>query len=65
MSPRREPKNAVPPPDVESDATDGGWDPYVASLLGAEGLPAAAGAHDEDDGEPVMSFASTGWRHGR
>jgi hypothetical protein len=51
-----EPKIAAAPEAPELD-TDGGWDPYVTSLLlnGARERDAAEG--DEDDGAPVMSFS--------
>ena len=39
------------------DSTDGGWDPYVASLiLGATARPGIPGDDSGDDG-PVMNFS--------
>lgn len=54
-----------PQADTDNDATDGGWDPYVASLMSG-GVPTAVPAGDaEDDGIPVMSLtAGVGRRRG-
>lgn len=65
MATREEPKHESSPQDAEFDATDGGWDPYVTSLLlGTTGLKAAP-AEGEDDGVPVMSFSRVQEKRGR
>jgi hypothetical protein len=56
MSPQEEPKDALAPQDPELESTDGGWDPYVASLLMSGGA-APRNASDEDDSAPVMSLS--------
>jgi hypothetical protein len=62
MSLKDEPKLAARPEDPELECTDGGWDPYVTSLLnGAAGV--AAPVADDDD-QPVMSFSTTATRRG-
>ncbi len=60
----REPKTTSQASDAGFDATDGGWDPYVAALMSGE-TTAEPSAPDEEDDEPVMSFASTEARRGR
>jgi hypothetical protein len=56
MSVKDEPKPAGPPEDPELEATDGGWDPYVTSLL--MGSAQAGESTDvEDDEQPVMSLS--------
>ena len=57
MSPKEEPKSADGPQDPELDATDGGWDPYVTSLLMSDARQGDAADSDEDDAVPVMSFS--------
>jgi hypothetical protein len=52
-----EPRSASGPQDPELDATDGGWDPYVTSLLAGGRSPGGDTADGEDDGVPVMSLA--------
>jgi len=56
MSPKDDPKDAFAPQDPELEATDGGWDPYVASLL-MSGSAASQTSSDEDDSAPVMSLS--------
>ena len=56
MSPQEEPKNAAALQEQELESTDGGWDPYVASLLMSGGRPGNAVTADKDDDAPVMSM---------
>lgn len=56
MSPTETAKSAAAPQDDDFEATDGGWDPYVTSLL-MNGARESAAADGEDDGVPVMSFS--------
>jgi hypothetical protein len=57
MNARLEPGSFSSETESELDATDGGWDPYVTSLLtGSAGQPAST-TDDDDDGVPVMSFS--------
>lgn len=60
MSPQEEPKLAGLPEDPELESTDGGWDPYVTSLLMSAGRSTLSS--EDEDGEPVMSFSTTGKR---
>jgi hypothetical protein len=53
MSLKEEPKLAIRPEDAEVDALDGGWDPYVASLILSQGQI----LDERDDSEPVRSFS--------
>jgi len=58
-----EPRSASPPEDDEFDSMDGGWDPYVTSLL----LGNASGASEinTDLSEPVRSFSKIEERRAR
>ena len=59
MSRMEEPKHAMDPQqDPELELTDGGWDPYVASLL-LSGGRRADDVSDEDEGVPVMSLSQS------
>lgn len=62
---RISPSTQDPPAEYpELEATDGGWDPYVTSLLAG----AAGQAHPpagDDDGLPVMSLARVEQRRAR
>ena len=58
MSSREEPKNAAALPEPELESTDGGWDPYIASLLMSGRQLGDAIPDDEDESAPVMSFSS-------
>lgn len=51
------PKVALAADDPESDVTDGGWDPYVTSLLVRAASGSAKAGDEADDGAPVMSFS--------
>ena len=51
-----EPKITAAPQEPEPD-TDGGWDPYVTSLLLNGAREREAAERDEEDGAPVMSFS--------
>jgi hypothetical protein len=64
MSPQEEPKNAAAPQEPELESTDGGWDPYVASLLMSGGRLGHEVAGDEDDSAPVMSFSNASGSRG-
>ena len=64
MSPQVEPKNAAAPQEPELESTDGGWDPYVASLLMSGGRLGHDLTDDEDDSTPVMSFSNAGGNRG-
>ncbi len=64
MSSMEEPKNAMAPQDPELELTDGGWDPYVASLLASGGKRADA-AGDEDDNAPVMTLSQAAASRGK
>jgi hypothetical protein len=57
MNRQTEPRTAPGPDDPELEATDGGWDPYVTSLLASGGAAAGGAGDEEDDGVPVMSFS--------
>jgi hypothetical protein len=53
----REPLDPGYSSDTEFDATDGGWDPYVASLIGSALSKASDSSRDEDDTQPVMTIS--------
>ncbi len=57
MRSQHDPRNAATPPDPDFESTDGGWDPYVTSLLMTDSQPRDVADEDEDDGAPVMSFS--------
>jgi hypothetical protein len=56
MSPKDGPRDILAQDDPELESTDGGWDPYVASLLLGDGTQSPAVA-DEEDSAPVMSLS--------
>ncbi|CAG0940251.1 hypothetical protein GPROT2_00871 [Gammaproteobacteria bacterium] len=57
MPPHASPKVALAADDPETDVTDGGWDPYVTSLLASAAGGSAEAGDEADDGAPVMSFS--------
>jgi hypothetical protein len=57
MNARLEPKNPLSDVEPESDATDGGWDPYVTGLLQGRNADASLATGDDEDATPVMSFS--------
>lgn len=62
---RTSPSTQDPPAEYpELEGTDGGWDPYVTSLL-AGGTGEAHPAAGEEDSLPVMSLARIEQRRGR
>jgi hypothetical protein len=65
MPSHAEPKFAAGPQDPELESTDGGWDPYVTSLLKGGAPRDDALSDDEDDGAPVMSFSRVEGKRGR
>lgn len=65
MRSRDEPKHSPPSTEPDFDATDGGWDPYVTSLMAGAGVAPDLSDDPEDDGVPVMSFSRTEARRGR
>lgn len=57
MSPHTEPRALDAPQDADLDATDGGWDPYVTSLLRGDEQRKSLAADTEEDPSPVMSLS--------
>jgi hypothetical protein len=61
MTSSHEPKSTGDTGEPEFEITDGGWDPYVTSLLMGgstqSGTESDDDAGDADDGAPVMSFS--------
>jgi hypothetical protein len=57
MSPTEEPKSAAAAQYPELEGTDGGWDPYVTSLLMSGARESEAADGDEDESVPVMSLS--------
>jgi hypothetical protein len=58
MSAKEEPGLNSHPEDPELESTDGGWDPYVASLLAGHARATERRVR-EQAGEPVRSFSRT------
>ena len=54
----REPLDPGDSSDTEFDATDGGWDPYIASLIGSASSKAGNSPLEEDDTQPVMTIST-------
>lgn len=53
MRTERDPRDVLALAEPEADATDGGWDPYIAKLLDTD-KSRSAGTGEEDDDTPVM-----------
>jgi len=64
MSSREEPKNAAAVQEPELESTDGGWDPYIASLLMSGRQLDDGITDDEDQNAPVMSFSNASGNRG-
>lgn len=56
MRTERDPRDVLVLAEPEADATDGGWDPYIATLLNAD-APHGASTGEEDDDTPVMTLS--------
>ncbi len=65
MSAYEEPRLTARPPDPELESTDGGWDPYVTSLLMSGAQHDDAESDSETESEPVRSFSRTQEKRGR
>lgn len=56
MRTERDPRDVLALSEPAADATDGGWDPYIADLLNAD-APRGGSPDDENDDTPVMTLS--------